>query len=81
MDKIRRKPGYPSNSTAAIYYDSEGGEVSLSGLIKREPAWAEATINQLHERCRQLLDMHVNSDQYTDVEKKQYINMVSNELK
>jgi hypothetical protein len=38
---------YPTNSTAKIYYDCEGNEISLYRLIKEEPEWAKSRIQAL----------------------------------
>jgi hypothetical protein len=41
---------YPINSTARIFYDSDGNEVTLYQLVKREPSWASNRIIHL-EQC------------------------------
>jgi hypothetical protein len=35
---------YPSNSTAAVFYDQEGNPTTLYRLVRSEPDWAESRI-------------------------------------
>jgi len=41
---------YPINSTAKVYQDIDGNDVSLYQLIRREPDWAHSRI----KRCEEL---------------------------
>lgn len=41
---------YPINSTAKVYFDTDGNEVTLRQLIKLEPEWAHSRI-QAGERA------------------------------
>jgi len=47
--------GYPINSTARQFQDSDGNVVPLLTLIKREPEWADSRIRKLEADINELL--------------------------
>ena len=56
------KPEYPIGSTARIYHDWEGNEVTLLRLIKSDPQWAISRINHLEVTLNNLLNDCINFD-------------------
>ena len=62
---------YPINSTAKVYKDSDGNDVTLRQLIKLDPEWAHTRIKEAerYERaiaiyCREYYDAEFKSDQH-----------------
>ena len=51
---------YPPGSTAKVYQDSDGNELSLRRLIKDEPEWAHSRIVKL-EKLEAVLDEAINT--------------------
>lgn len=45
---------YPIESTAKVYQDQEGNEVTLRQLIRLEPEWAHSRIKQCEKLEEQL---------------------------
>ena len=58
---------YPTNSTAKVYYDTEGNEVTLRQLIKLEPEWAHSRIKLCEAMEKRLAELE---KQVEDSERK-----------